>query len=56
MEEIGMFRGQFISKMSRDELLDFATWAGKRIEELENIEKETQNFRLAKEIDDFVRH
>lgn len=34
-EEIGLFTGKSISDMTREELIVFATWAGKRIFELE---------------------
>jgi len=33
-DEIGMFKGKKISEMTREELLDFARWAGKEIERL----------------------
>ncbi len=36
--------------MTHDELLDFAVWAAKRIEELEVIERETGDDRIMKEI------
>jgi hypothetical protein len=50
MDKIGIFKGKPISTMTRDELLDFATWAGKRIQGLEKIEQETQDYRIDKEI------
>lgn len=38
MDKIGYFKGKPISEMSREELLEFAQWAGKKIWELENQE------------------
>lgn len=35
VESIGLFFGEPISKMNRDELLKFSAWAAKRIEGLE---------------------
>lgn len=50
MDKIGTFKGKPISEMSRDELLEFAKWAGKRISELETIERETEDFRIDREL------
>lgn len=50
MDKIGYFKGKAISEISREELLDFATWAGERIASLEGIEKETEKFRINKEV------
>lgn len=33
MDKIGIFKGKDISKMTREELLDFAEWAGKQMQE-----------------------
>ncbi len=48
--KIGLFKGKEISEMTRDELLVFATWASKRIEELQAIEQSTEDFRLDREM------
>lgn len=45
-----MFKGKFISTMTKEELLDFARWAGKRIGDLEKIEASTQDFRIEQEL------
>lgn len=50
MDDIGMFKGKYIGEMSHDELLDFARWAGKRISALEQIERETRDYRIGQEI------
>ncbi len=50
MDKIGMYKGKNISDMTREELLDFAKWCAGRIQTLERIESETQDFRLNKEI------
>lgn len=55
MDKIGIFRGVEISKMNKEQLLDFASWAGKRIEHLERLESETPHFRIKKEIEDNLR-
>lgn len=34
MDKIGMFKGKPISEMTREELLEFASWVGKEVEEL----------------------
>jgi len=49
-EELGMFMGKQISEMTRDELLYFAKWAAHRIQELETIASETEDYRLSREI------
>lgn len=49
-DKIGMWMGENISEMNRDRILEFAAWAGKRIEKLEGIERETADFRIDKEI------
>jgi len=49
-DNIGYFKGKAISKMSRDELLDFAVWAGKEIYRLNKVERDTENYRIEKEI------
>lgn len=50
VDKIGYYRGKPISEMSREELLDFAEYAGKRVQELEVVEKETQDYRIEKEV------
>jgi hypothetical protein len=37
VDNIGYFRGKAIGAMSREELLEFAGWAGPRIVELEKM-------------------
>lgn len=54
MDRIGIFKGKPISEMTRDELLDFAEWAGKEISRLIKIEGETEDFRLCKEAKDLL--
>lgn len=54
--KIGTYRGKEVADMDRGELLEFAKWASKRIEELEVIERDTQNFRIEQQINrDFSR-
>lgn len=43
MDNIGYFKGKPISEMTREELLDFAKWAGMRIYELQRMEDKTQD-------------
>lgn len=50
-DEIGMFKGKFISEMTREELLDFARWAAPTLERLMKIERETADLRIGKEIE-----
>ena len=50
MDKIGTFKGRPISEMTREELLEFAIWAGKEINRLNIIERETQDFRINKEL------
>jgi hypothetical protein len=52
MDKIGLYKGKEISEMTRDELLDFATWAGKEICRLQGIESVTEDYRIKKEIVD----
>lgn len=47
-DKIGLYRGKPISEMNREELLNFALWAVQRIEGLEKIEKDTQDYRIEK--------
>lgn len=51
-DPIGMFMGKNISQMSREELLEFATWASKKIQELEVVERATRDYRIDKEVKD----
>lgn len=44
IDPIGLFRGRPISKMSKEELLEFATWASKKIEQLEKEVREDKHF------------
>lgn len=50
IDPIGYFRGKAVTEMSRDELIDFAKWAGNRIWELQKIEQSTQDYRLDLEV------
>ena len=50
MDKIGTFKGRPISEMTREELLEFAICAGKEITRLIIIERETQDFRINKEL------
>ena len=50
IDEIGMFYGKCISQMSREELLEFAKWAGKKIEELENKVEIAQPYLIDREL------
>jgi hypothetical protein len=50
MDSIGIYRGKNISEMTREELLDFARFAGKEIQRLQKISDETLDFRLNKEV------
>lgn len=50
MDKIGVFKGIPISKMTREELLDFAEWAGMELERLKKIEQDTEEYRLNLEI------
>lgn len=50
MDKIGIFKGKNISEMTREELLDFASWAGKKIAELETVNTATKDHRLHKEV------
>lgn len=50
MEGIGMYKGKFISKMTRDELLDFAKWAARRIQDLEKISDIHHELDLHREV------
>lgn len=50
IDPIGIWCGENISEMSRERLLEFAAWAAKRIEGLQKIEQETQEYRIEKEI------
>ena len=57
MDKIGIFKGKFISRMTRNELLDFAEWAGKKIEELEKMEKQDKEIVICAAIrmsDDYI--
>lgn len=47
---LGLFRGKEIADMDREELLEFARWAVGRLQELQIIEQETQDYRINKEI------
>lgn len=49
MKKIGLFKGKEISEMNRVELLDFACWASKRIEELERSADKHINLDLMRE-------
>jgi len=49
--KIGLFRGKEIAEMSREELLEFAKFVANRIQYLEKIEMETEDYRLKKEAD-----
>lgn len=40
MDKIGTFKGKNISEMTREELLNFAEWAAKRIWEQEKENKD----------------
>lgn len=53
MKKIGLFKGKEISEMNRVELLDFARWASKRIEELERSADKHINLDLMRE--SFIR-
>ena len=53
MDNIGLFKGKPISEMNRTELLEFASWASGKIEGLEKIAEETQDFRIDKEIKNY---
>lgn len=50
VEEIGRFKGKFISKMSRDELLDFAAYASTRIQSLEILEHKYADLEIKEEL------
>lgn len=50
MDKIGIFRGKPISEMSREDLLTFASWAGKRIAELETLADKHQDLDLNREV------
>jgi len=50
MEKIGTFRGKEISQMNREELLEFAAWAAKRIEGLEKIAENHMELDLQREL------
>ncbi len=47
---IGMFKGKFLEEATREELLDFAGWAGGELNRLTKIENETQDYRIRQEI------
>jgi len=49
-----MFKGKNISGMTREELLDFATWAGKELDRLNQIERSTRDFRIEKEVSELL--
>ena len=50
MDKIGIFKGKAISEMTREELLDFAAWAGKRIVELERKGEKHHDLDLQREV------
>ena len=50
MDRIGLYRGKNISEMTRDELLDFAEYAGKELARLNKMEIATQDHRIKKEL------
>lgn len=52
IEEIGMFKGKFISEMSREELLDFARWAAQEISSMQKKlnDPEVSGFLIKREI------
>ncbi len=50
MDEIGVFRGKPISSMTRDELIGFARWVALELGRLSKVARDTQEFRLEKEI------
>lgn len=49
-DKIGIFKGRPISEMTREDLLDFASWAGKELTRYGIMEKETQDYRIKKEL------
>ena len=49
MEKIGYFKGVAISKMDREQLIDYVMWASKTIEDLYKIKDSCQDFLLHKE-------
>jgi hypothetical protein len=50
MDKIGIFRGKPISGMTREELLEFAAWAGQRIYELEKMADKHLDLDLNREV------
>jgi len=49
-DPIVYFKGKLISEMTREELLDCMRWFSKEIERLNRIERETEDYRIKKEI------
>lgn len=45
-DKIGVFKGKPISKMTRDELLDFASFASQKIQELEQYKVKSNHLLL----------
>ena len=53
MDKIGLFKGKPISKMSREDLLVFAEWAGKELDRLNQIARDpaVQDLRIRRELE-----
>lgn len=50
MDPIGIYKCKGISTMNRDELLDFARWAGKHIPYLQRIADKHHEFDIKQEV------
>lgn len=54
-ENIGIYRGKHIHKMNKKELFEFAKWASKELEHLQNIKSETLDYRIEREVLDILK-